>query len=167
MTQMKIKGVGRLRVNIRRKGRFTRTVRRMVKTNGTLSGVDLATEMDIDNETIKHIMSEIVRIVRAGYEVRLGSEESGVRFYPLLNKECDKMHLVAQTIGKFRESVGDLKFGIYRGGEEIDERETESFKDAVKKEFVSTSQCVTPDMMVNCPKCGYEFRVGKKLAQKE
>jgi len=165
MTQMKIKGVGRLRVDIRRKNRFTRTVRRLVKTNGMLSGVDLATEMNIDNETIKHVMSEIVRIVRAGYEVRLGSEESGVRFYPILNKECDKMFLVAQTIGSFRESVGDLKFDFYRGGEEIDDREKESFKKAVENEFVSASDCVTPDMKVSCPKCGHEFRVGKKLAQ--
>jgi len=165
MTQMKIRGVGRLRVDIRRKNRFTRTVRRLVKTNGTLSGEELAAEMNIDHETVKHILGEIVRIVRAGYEVRLGSDESGVRFYPLLTKECDKMLLIAQSIGEFRDSVGDLKFDIYRGGEQIDERETESFKKTCEKEFVSLSKCVTPDMMVNCPKCGYEFRVGKKMAQ--
>jgi len=165
MTQMKIKGVGRLRVNLKRDGRFHRTVRRMVKTNGVLSGIDLATEMNIDNDTIMHIMGEVVRIVRAGYEVRFGCEESGVRFYPILNKDCDKMILVAQTIGSFRNTVSDLKFDLYRGGEEITERETENFQKAVEKKFVSLADCVTPDMMVNCPKCGYEFRVGKKQAQ--
>jgi len=165
MTQMKIRGVGRLRVNIRRKGRASKTVRRLVKTNGTLSGAELAAEMETNVETIEYILGEITRIVRAGYEVRLGTNESGVRFYPLLDKEFKRMSVVAQTIGAFRESVGDLKFDVCRGGEEIDEREKESFKNAVENEFVSRSDCVTPDMMVSCPKCGYEFRVGRKLAQ--
>ena len=166
---MKINGVGKLRVNIMSHGCCRSDVKRYVKTNGIITGEQLAAEMALDNETLMHVVDEIVRIVKAGYEVRLGhTEEDCVRFYPLLDKECKKMLLIAQTIGGMRESVSKLKFSVYRKGMEIDEEETEQeISQAKRKHELHQVVSVTPDTMVTCPKCGTKFRVGRALTKSE
>lgn len=167
MAQMKIVGKGKLRVNLRRNGKSYPGLRRMVKTIDTLSNEEFAIEAGMDSETVLYIVREISRIVRAGYEVRLGEDnENGIRFYPLMNAACNGMVLIAQTIGDYRDSLHGAKYEIYQGGNEIDSDEAKE-RVAENRVRVGAFKSVTPDTMVECPKCGAKFRVGQRLARKE
>ena len=86
----------------------------------------------------------------------------------MLDKECKKMQLIAQTIGGMRESVSKLKFSVYRKGMEIDEEETEQeICKAKRKHELNRVVSVTPDTIVTCNVCGNKIRVGRALTKKE
>jgi len=165
MNQVRIKGTGHLRVNIKRRGRASTTLERYVKTNGTIAGKDLAEELGVAHGQLVKIMQGIVRIVRAGYEVRLGKDrENCVRFYPVLDKSYDHMLLVAQTCGDLRSAVSDLGFTPYHKGEEVGLEDIGELQEAQTEKHDKLYASVTPDIMVTCDVCGNRIRVGKSLA---
>ena len=119
------------------------------------------------------------KLLREGKEITLcfrsrnGAAKPIVRFYAVMKTDFSGMYVSAQTLGEFRtetlegitskiiqrEQAGDHKphevsakeaNGMWRGIN--DKRRNEARE---KREWVS------PDTVVECPKCGYEFRVGR------
>lgn len=107
---------------------------------------------------------EVVRLLREGRDVRFAYEgEDAWRIFPCLNAD-GKMVAVAQSMGSFRLNtyVGKkVRLMSANGRRELEPGEYER---RVRKAREERLACVTPDTTVSCPKCGYSFRVGKKLA---
>jgi len=108
--------------------------------------------------------TEIVRYLTSGYEVRIGSVKSGIRLFPYLNTDFKTQRIVAQTHGDFREAIKDCPWEesgkVKHDLGELDELRNR--RNEFQREGYKLAS-VTPDTMVECPKCGTTFRVGKKL----
>ena len=118
--------------------------------------------------------AEIVKKLASGMEVRLSiGGEDAVRLYPCADTDFKTMFVASEAMGGFRREpyLGrHLAFMTRHGARRIGDDEI--------AERVARAECgaecgadeneerehVTPDTVVTCPKCGYEFRVGKKLA---
>ena len=112
------------------------------------------------------LSKSIVEKLRQGREVRLEfyGYGPGIRLFPCMDKECEKMNVIAQTIGEFRECLSDKKVKIIHGNRELSEAETAQLIRESEEHYESSKRiCVSPDTMVTCPECGTEFRVGKQL----
>lgn len=112
------------------------------------------------------LSKSIVEKLRQGREVRLEfyGYGPGIRLFPCMDKECEKMNVIAQTIGEFRECLSDKKVKIIHGNRELSEAETAQLIRENTAQYESSKRiCVSPDTMVTCPECGTEFRVGKQL----
>jgi len=155
----KIIGKGTLRVNCKRRSAGSPFQRKVV-TNGVLHGWEFANEIGVDYSQITHILEGIKRVLRAGYEVRLGGEDNGIRLYPCLHTDFKTMFVAADTMGNFRNSVSDMEFEVIRYGEVTDVEKVHRASDNAKAESMLH---VTPDKIVTCPVCGNEFRIGKVL----
>ena len=104
----------------------------------------------------------IVESLRCGNDVRL-TDENGkecIRIYPMVDAE-GKMYAAAQTLsgGSLRNCLTDKRPVMFSKGKQISLKEYDRVCNAKKTERVS----VTADMVVTCPECGFEFRVGKQL----
>ena len=133
-------------------------VRRKVLTNGvTLIPVDRATANDI----IHHL--------RFGNEVRLifPEMEDAIRLFPCMDQKRERMSVIAQTMGDFREVLADKKVRLVHKGKEVSRKYLgEMEKHAREMRLGQYARAVerahvTPDTVVECPKCGFEFRVGR------
>ena len=51
-----------------------------------------------------------------------------------------------------------------RNGKEVSRAAMERFAEEKRSQRKTNEECVTPDMLVSCPKCGYRFRVGRRIA---
>jgi len=144
-------------VATRKQGRFNNTLRRKVATRG------------IKHISVGRLLGEVARYLRRGYEVRLvdGKQKSAVRFYPCLDKEYKAMFVSAQTMGDFRHSINDIKFRVSNKGKELDVEQSVEDYERKREQTSRTLACVTPDMTVECPQCGFEFRIGKVLSSKK
>jgi len=146
---------------------------RFVHSLGVLTGSDLASEIGISNKTINDLLDGIVHVLRCGYEVRLGDNENGVRFYPMIHTDYKTCYVAAATMGSFRYSIDDMQSDVSHNGEiiadseMIGEKSSETFGRNEKERIMKEKRelvCVTPDTIVACPNCGSEFRVGKVLS---
>ena len=112
------------------------------------------------------MLDHIVRDLRSGYEVRLTDSDGNdvLRLFPFMDTHCKEMSVVAQSMQGLRKCISDIKPKIVR----VKPNETE----VVNAKHVAeiTEEChtkrgeriwVTPDQMVECPKCGFEFRIGR------
>ena len=108
-------------------------------------------------------LNDAIRLLRMGYEVRLANAKGeAIRLYPCLMKDLKTMFVGAMTMGEFRSMLSDKKARLVNRGEEVD---GESLAEEQKKRYEEAQSVrITPDTMVTCPKCGTQFRVGKKLA---
>ena len=119
----------------------------------------------------------ITDLLRRGYEVRLefaGSGQDAIRLFPIMTQDLKHMEVKADTMGSFKtDTLADKKAVFARMGKDVSRAEIEDY-DATKKSETpvgkwkpgmggeSEQDYVTPDMMVTCPNCGYNFRVGRK-----
>ena len=116
------------------------------------------------------VLLESVRAtLRSGYEVRLVRDgNDAVRFIPMMDKESDTMLVNARAMGSFRDcTLADKKARYIQYGSEVSYEEVQSFTEMKKAEIPDRGgdiKSVTPDTIVKCPKCGYSFRVGRRLA---
>lgn len=114
------------------------------------------------------VLTRILDYVRAGYEYRMIDEngEEALRFIPVVEKDMKTVSLVAQTMGSFRKALNDKEVKpFYRGEEVTRTKAAKLIEDEAEKgrEYQRNRVNVSPDTLVTCPKCGTEFRVGKKL----
>ena len=114
-------------------------------------------------------LSQTVRITRllsSGMEVRLPMGDDGaVRLYPCADSDFRSMYVAASTMGRFRRAVyrgRKLAFTSRRGRRAISREEVEERVERVEQARQERAH-VTPDVVVKCPSCGTEFRVGKTL----
>ena len=144
---------------------FARKLSRKVLTKGT-------TQIAIPDAIYERLCAEL----KAGNEVRFAANgEEFVRFYPVMLSDLSKMEAVAQTLIPFRASVyaGMKAFRLVtRSGKTKRDRTDVEKMMKRKEDEIATFKAnlkqlrhgVTPDVMITCPNCGYEIRVGKKLA---
>jgi len=139
-----------------RRGKRADTERK-VKTAGTK-------RMDISD-----VIDDARQYLRNGYEVRFACGERGdaIRLYPCLDANFSQMFAAAQTMGALRSCIGDIPFRIVRRDGMDVEGAKEEREQAQKEAAALRKASVTPDTMVTCPACGFEFRVGRKQAQEE
>ena len=108
--------------------------------------------------------------LRQGYEVIIMDRDGHniLRLFPCMNSDFTEMYVSAQTLGDFRhKTLEGIKWhttycGSDRSNDEV--RELNGAERSINKErkFIE----VTPDTIINCPKCGTEIRVGKVLGNK-
>lgn len=152
-----------LPVAITNKG-HAKPLNRKVLTKGT-------TEIKITDR----LYTRLCRELTAGKEVRLvWGDVPFVRFYPVVGNDLKTMKTMAQTMNPFRGNVynGMNEFRFVTGrGRRVLAKETVECRMAAKCDERSAkrktdggNRYVTPDMMVTCPECGTEFRVGRPAA---
>jgi len=117
-------------------------------------------------EMTKGQTSRITKMLGSGMEVRLGFGGDGaVRLYPCAAADFKTMFVAADTMGEFRHAVyrgRKLAFTSRRGKRAVSREEVE--ERVVRVEQARRDRVhVTPDTVVECPKCGFEFKVGKSL----
>lgn len=107
--------------------------------------------------------------LRLGKEVRFTEYgEDAIRLIPVMDTAFDKILVCAQTMSDFREGTLADKFARFtRRGNEVSEEAIKVFAKSKKAEASVSGgdgEAVTPDTMVQCPNCGYRFRVGRRVA---
>lgn len=105
----------------------------------------------------------IVGKLAAGMEVRLamGGEEA-IRLFPCAATDFRTMFVAAETMGGFRHDAyrgRHLAFTSRRGARRVSRDDVAARAERVRDARRERAQ-VTPDTMVECPSCGYTFRVG-------
>ena len=111
-------------------------------------------------------VGSIAKMLGSGMEVRLDfGGEDAIRLYPCAAADFRTMFVAADTMGEFRHAVYRgrcLAFTSRRGRRALSREEVEE-----RVERVETARQervhVTPESVVACPRCGFEFKVGKSL----
>ena len=150
------------RVNVHSYGRGRKPARKVV-TKG------------IEYVTIPTNIGRICDHLRKGYEVRLrfagGDGKDSIRLFPFMAQDLKHMEVKADTMGSFRtDTLADKKAVFALVGKQVSQAKIEEFVAEKSSETPigkwkggeSEQDYVTPDMMVTCPRCGYNFRVGRK-----
>lgn len=118
------------------------------------------------------IASRLVAELRQGREVVFAARGKGgiCRFYPLASTDMSRIFVAAQCIKPFSaDTLADkwpkaikLKAGTNQHRVQVEKvLGTQEERDEFVKEHKRVVE-VTPSMMVECPKCGFEFRVEKR-----
>ena len=110
--------------------------------------------------------SRITKMLGSGMEVRLDFGGDGaIRLYPCAAADFRTMFVAADTMGEFRHAVyrgRNLAFTSRRGRRSVSREEVEERVGRVEQARQERVH-VTPETVVECPKCGFEFKVGKRL----
>ena len=112
---------------------------------------------------------DIMHYLRFGNEVRLmfPGMLDAIRLFPCMDAKREKMEVIAQTMGEFRNLLSDKKVRLVHNGKEVDDTHLKAMKkrahqkDLEYKANTVQREFVTPDTVVACPRCGFEFRVGR------
>lgn len=111
-------------------------------------------------------MSNITKMLGSGMEVRLDfGGDAAIRLYPCAAPDFKTMFVAADTMGEFRHAVyrgKNLAFTSRRGRRSVSREEVEERVGRVEAARRERSH-VSPEVVVECPKCGFEFKVGKSL----
>lgn len=110
------------------------------------------------------LFEAIIADLRRGYECRLtNADEDAIRLYPMTFSDSGKVAVVGATMkGGLRSCLESRRTVMYRRGHEMSRR---SYQREISKIRQNRRELVgvTPDTTVNCPKCGFRFRVHKQL----
>jgi hypothetical protein len=117
-------------------------------------------------ELTKGQMGGITKMLGSGMEVRLDfGGEDAIRLYPCAATDFRTMFVAADTMGEFRHAVyrgKSLSFTSRRGRRAVSREEVEERVGRVETARQERAH-VTPETLVACPRCGFEFKVGKSL----
>jgi hypothetical protein len=117
-------------------------------------------------ELTKGQMGGITKMLGSGMEVRLDfGGEDAIRLYPCAATDFRTMFVAADTMGEFRHAVyrgKSLSFTSRRGRRAVSREEVEERVGRVETARQERAH-VTPETVVACPRCGFEFKVGKSL----
>ena len=148
-------------VAIRSHGRGWRTERKVVST-GT-------GELRLP----KKYGDSLRRMLRTGLDVHLAfGDEACVRFFACATEDGKRMFVAAQTMGTFRTATYDglvVSYTSEKGARKIPKAEAmkrfalSKMPRAQRAEGCPERDHVTPETVVACPRCGYEFKVGRSL----
>lgn len=138
------------------------TVRIKRKGKGHVLSRKVVNEIETRTVIIPELDEVLAALNEAPCEIRLATSDGreAIRLYRCLTPKLDEQFIAAQTMGDFRHGISDdRKVRFTHRNKTVTKKEVERMSDRVKAERVH----VTPDTLVECPKCGYEFRVGKSL----
>ena len=108
------------------------------------------------------ILDSVKEQMRKGYDVRLtcGGEEA-VRFFPFASADCKSILVRIQPLGSAADWLKDKKITVKHCGEKKSSREVDELYREARLKDHRAPDYVTPDTMVTCPNCSYQFRVGR------
>ena len=110
--------------------------------------------------------SRIAKMLGSGMEVRLDfGGEDAIRLYPCAATDFRTMFVAADTMGEFRHAVyrgRNLAFTSRHGRRAVSREEVEERVGRIEQARQERVH-VTPETVVACPECGFEFKVGKSL----
>lgn len=114
------------------------------------------------------LLNVIAEMLRQGWEYRLTDDEGedAVRFIPMVAKDMNTVYICAETMGKFREELSDkIVTPFYRGEEVSSHKASHVLNETMEldRKYHTERRSVTPDVVISCPECGAEVRVGKQL----
>ena len=119
-------------------------------------------------ELTKAQTERIAKMLGSGMEVRLAvGGEDAVRLYPCAATDFKTMFVAAETMGEFRHAAyrgRHLSFTSRRGARRVSRDDVAARAERVRDARRERAQ-VTPDTMVECPSCGYTFRVGVRQGE--
>jgi hypothetical protein len=111
-------------------------------------------------------MSNITKMLGSGMEVRLDfGGDDAIRLYPCAAPDFKTMFVAADTMGEFRHAVyrgKNIAFTSRRGRRKVSRDEVAERVERVERARQERVH-VTPETVVACPKCSFEFKVGKSL----
>ena len=144
--------------------------------------VKLETGFQVSPCGLLAVFDTIAKLMLEGYDVRITDR---CRFYACVNKSRSQLEVAVQAMGRFRQAMAETPFAFVSKGENLCEavlrrrsvaqarmREEKKAKAKAKSKGVKRQECrseapkrdhVTPETVVTCPRCGYEFKVGKSL----
>lgn len=113
---------------------------------------------------VPQLLLKVLGSLRRGYEVRLtDGTEGAVRLYACLDADFSRMFVASATMGAFRNAIADIPFRVKHRGNALDPTVARELKREKARQIREEVACVTPDLMTTCPRCGYTYRVGRKL----
>ena len=143
-----------------------------IKKNGSAGSVGRKVlDTGIRRIALGPLEDELLRLLRQGHDVRLTGGDGGdaLRLYPCMTPELDRMLVIAQTMGGFRKALEDKKVRLVHCGRDVGDDEAEALVDEARSKgrsrYAPDVECVTPDPIVTCPKCGYRFRSGRRVSE--
>jgi len=123
------------------------------RCRGKLTEDVIAARAGLGADDIERLLVVIGNAVREGYDVTLCE---AVRFYACVSR-LETPFVAAQTMGNFRRSIADKAVRPVLHGRNVSVARVKELDRQARRE----RRHVTPDTMVACPKCGFEFRVGR------
>ena len=155
-----------LDVSVRRNG--LKVPRRKVKVRAIVRDEWIEREAGLPSGGIKHLVATIRKLALHGYEARL---DQSIRFVHMYDDK-DGIYPSPQLMKPYKDDVvKGIKFRLLFEGSEVgslEEVRALNAKNQVKVRGEGEGGAkrevdeVTPDPMMTCPKCGYEFRAGKR-----
>ena len=157
-----------LDVSVRRNG--LKVPRRKVKVRAIVRDEWIEREAGLPSGGIKRLVAAIAKLAQHGYEARLAESIRFVHMYD----DKDGLYLSPQLMKPYKDDVvKGIKFRLLFEGSEVgslEEVRALNAKNQVKVRGEGEEEGggmrevdeVTPDPMMTCPKCGYEFRAGKR-----
>lgn len=134
-------------VKVKRNGNNHHSLRRMVPTRGVVC---------IDATAI---LKAVEAQMRQGYDVRLACDgKEAVRFYPYAATDLKAILVRIQPLGEAADWLKAKKLTFKHKGETLSARKASELAREQEERYLDY---VTPDIMATCPKCGYEFRIGR------
>ena len=117
-------------------------------------------------ELTKAQTERIAKMLGSGMEVRLAiGGEDAIRLYPCAATDFKTMFVAAETMGEFRHAAyrgRHLSFTSRNGRRKVEEDEIEERVSRACRIAAGRAH-VSPASVVRCPRCGFEFKVGKSL----
>ena len=105
----------------------------------------------------------LTRHLRQGKEVHFtGGGEALFRAFPLASVDGRRIYAGMQAMKALSDRLADKRPVLLHGGKVRSQREYDEM--AARKRGERTAE-VTPDTMVECPSCGFTFRVGARQGE--
>ena len=159
-----------LDVSVRRNG--LKVPRRKVKVRAIVRDEWIEREAGLPSGGIKRLVATIRKLALHGYEARL---DESIRFVHMYDDK-DGLYLSPQLMKPYKDDVvKGIKFRLLFEGGEVGSLEEVRALNAKKRDEgwgmrdegwgmrdERAVDEVTPDPMMTCPKCGHEFRAGKR-----
>ena len=157
-----------LDVSVHRNGQ--KVPRRKVKVRAVVRDNWIEQELKLPEGTVKALVALIKKLSLHGYEARL---DESIRFVHMYDDK-DGLYLSPQLMKPYKDDVvKGIKFRLLFEGSEVgslEEVRALNAKNQVKVRGEGEEEGrgmrevdeVTPDPMMTCPKCGHEFRAGKR-----
>lgn len=132
------------------------------KGKGHVLARKVVSEIETRTVIIPELDDVLAALNEAPCEIRLatGDGKAAIRLYRCLTKNLDEQFIAAQTMGDFRHGISDNRSVRFtHRNKTVTQKEVERMNRRIRDE----REHVTPDTLVKCPKCSFEFRVGKTL----